>query len=68
MGELRFERGLGAPGWEWCGCEWLVSERYTFRCGCGQDHERVYRDAVIHWRGGHWWLACAFRLLAEKKA
>lgn len=30
-------------------------------CGCGERHLRLYRDDVIHWRGKHWGLACAFR-------
>lgn len=30
-------------------------------CGCGKRHLRLYRDEVIHWRGTHWKLECAFR-------
>lgn len=30
-------------------------------CGCGERHLRLYRDDVIHWRGKHWGLQCAFR-------
>lgn len=33
-------------------------------CGCGKRHLRLYRDDVIHWRGKHWGLECAFRFAA----
>lgn len=34
-------------------------------CGCGKQHLRLYRDDVIHWRGKHWSLECAFRFAAS---
>ena len=30
------------------------------RCGCGEHDLWTYRDDVIHWRGQHWALECAF--------
>lgn len=43
--------------WEWCDCEDMLQD---IPCGCGEDNARLYRDSVIHWRGGHWRVECAF--------
>lgn len=35
-------------------------------CGCGDHDARLYRDHVVHWRGQHWRIGCAFRALLAK--
>ncbi len=35
-------------------------------CGCGEDPARLYRDEVVHWRGEHWRVGCAFDALLEE--
>lgn len=51
---------------EYCDC--ALKEGYTTNidvfgtkeCGCGEKHCREYRDTVIHWKGKHWLIECAF--------
>lgn len=46
-----------------CTCTDVLQE---VPCGCGEHRARLYRDHVVHWRGEHWRIVCAFeRLLAE---
>lgn len=48
----------------WCECDWMDPEvEATPACGCGAPSCvcRLYRDHVIHWRGKHWKIECAFR-------
>ena len=48
----------------WCECNWMAPEvEVTPVCGCGDATCvcRLYRDHVIHWRGKHWKIECAFR-------
>ena len=47
--------------YEFCDCDWFEMQEPTAVCGCGERHARLYRDRVIHWRGGHWVLWCAFQ-------
>ena len=48
---------------DWCDCNWLDDfPGGSIPCGCGKPECvcRLFRDPVIHWRGGHWRLDCAF--------
>jgi hypothetical protein len=54
-------------GWEWCECDWGPGSGTDCDqpCGCGTGHAaRLYRDSVVHWRGGHWRVECAFAVAA----
>ena len=49
--------------YEVCDCSFFEFEEDIapiVKCGCGETHARLYRDYVIHWRGEHWRLECAF--------
>lgn len=48
------------PEWEHCECAWMDIPDADLLCGCGQHITRPYRDTVVHWRGKHWTLTCAF--------
>jgi hypothetical protein len=47
---------------EYCRCDWMKEVEALQDCGCGRDdhHVRLYRDVVVHWKGGHWRIECAF--------
>lgn len=46
--------------WTYCDCAWMDIPEQDLLCGCGQHITRPYRDVVVHWRGKHWTLACAW--------
>jgi hypothetical protein len=51
--------------WDWCGCN------HDYPCGCGHPKCVCSKDdvEVIHWRGGHWMIGCAFPVaLKEREA
>ncbi len=57
---------------EWCYCNCISTSdpddlTPTVECGCGENHCRLYRDTVIHWRDKHWLLECAFRAAVEQQ-
>lgn len=53
---------LDEPEAQDCDCDWLGElEEHDFSCGCGEAETRPYRDEVIHWKGSHWTIRCAFR-------
>lgn len=57
----------GTAEWELCFC-YETKLLLNVNCdGCGCE-AWLYRDEIIHWRGGHWHIFCAFRKALEDLA
>lgn len=56
-------------GLVWKKCDCHQHQVIEVPCGCGQGHmARLYRDHVVHWRGKHWNVQCAFAQAASDLA
>jgi hypothetical protein len=58
---------------DYCDCPWIGEDAVDALqdCGCRKDgHQvRLYRDVVVHWKGEHWRVECAFEdAVAELEA
>jgi len=58
---------MGDNEYSVCDCDWLDENIENMQpCGCGKADCQVYLsnqawgDRLIHWRGKHWKIRCAF--------
>jgi hypothetical protein len=56
-----------ASDYEYCDCYEQGIIKTHVMCGCDVDHVLwPMRSEIIHWRGGHWSLLCAFRQMLNE--
>ena len=64
------ENGHPVEGFEktdvrFCNCDPFEGES-PIACGCGRDHIYLIKGNILHWRGKHWRLWCAFEWATNK--